>query len=238
MLKYSASFATEQLHSLTATLSKTMQKLRASRPNYPSPGTFHGTRFGARLTAGSRISSSPKWSGITWNSAEALAVEFQVDHKALQRLRSQRFGRTLLLTNRLDWTAEQVVAGYSGQQQIEQGFRGLKRRRLAGMGADVSLDRQQDPRSRFLLHARHFAAAIYSPPGKLNGLAGSTIEHLLEQLSKSSSSPCSIHHSATRDRIVWPLCFPSRHWLNKLLPIHSACNSSVVPNVGNTGLFR
>ncbi len=39
---------------------------------------------------------------------------------------AQRLGRTVLLTNRMDWTAEQVVAGYSGQQQIERVFRGLK----------------------------------------------------------------------------------------------------------------
>jgi transposase len=32
----------------------------------------------------------------------------------------------VLLTNRMDWTAEQVVAGYSGQQQIEKVSRGLK----------------------------------------------------------------------------------------------------------------
>jgi hypothetical protein len=31
-------------------------------------------------------------------------------------LLARRLGRTTLLTNRLDWTAEQVVEGYSGQQ--------------------------------------------------------------------------------------------------------------------------
>jgi transposase len=35
-------------------------------------------------------------------------------------------GRTLLITNRMDWSAEQVVVAYSGQQKIEQVFRGLK----------------------------------------------------------------------------------------------------------------
>ena len=39
---------------------------------------------------------------------------------------SHRLGRTLLVTNRLDWTAEQVVVAYAGQQQIERVFRGLK----------------------------------------------------------------------------------------------------------------
>jgi transposase len=44
----------------------------------------------------------------------------------LPQLLNQRLGRTVLLTNRLDWSAEQVVAGYVGQQQIERVFRGLK----------------------------------------------------------------------------------------------------------------
>jgi len=41
-------------------------------------------------------------------------------------LLARRLGRTTLLTNRLDWSAEQVVAGYTGQQRIEQLFRGRK----------------------------------------------------------------------------------------------------------------
>ena len=31
-----------------------------------------------------------------------------------------------MLTNRQEWTAEQVVAAYAGQQELEQVFRGLK----------------------------------------------------------------------------------------------------------------
>ena len=41
-------------------------------------------------------------------------------------LLAHRLGRTVLLTNRTDWSAEQVVAGYGGQQQVERVFRGLK----------------------------------------------------------------------------------------------------------------
>ena len=37
-----------------------------------------------------------------------------------------RLGRTMLVTNRMDWSAEQVAMGYSGQQEIEKVFRGLK----------------------------------------------------------------------------------------------------------------
>src|SRR5207247_10315250 len=53
-------------------------------------------------------------------------LQFDFNHAAFQKLLTHRLGRTVLLTNRLDWTAEQVVAGYSGQQQVEPVFRGLK----------------------------------------------------------------------------------------------------------------
>ena len=39
---------------------------------------------------------------------------------------AQRLGRTVLLSNRFDWTAEQLTTAYSGQRHIEQVFRGPK----------------------------------------------------------------------------------------------------------------
>ena len=40
----------------------------------------------------------------------------------------------------------------------------IKGRRLAGLGTDVPLDRQQDPHACFLLHVGNLAAPICSPP--------------------------------------------------------------------------
>ena len=53
-------------------------------------------------------------------------LSLQVDHPALEQLWSRRLGRTVLLTNRLDWSAEQVLAGYSGQQESNAYFAGSK----------------------------------------------------------------------------------------------------------------
>jgi hypothetical protein len=53
-------------------------------------------------------------------------LQFKFDHQALEQLMANRLGRTVLLTNHLDWTPEQVVTAYSGQQHIEQISRGLK----------------------------------------------------------------------------------------------------------------
>jgi len=54
-----------------------------------------------------------------------LSISNPIDH---------RLGRTVFLTARTDWTAEQIAAGYSGQQQIEQVFRSLKGGERLGWG--------------------------------------------------------------------------------------------------------
>ena len=128
VVKYSASFASEQLHSLTTTLSKTMQSLRRLSAELSKPG--------ARFTEQKLRNKITRWLSAQFVSElvryqlepreDHWQLQFDFDHNALQRLLAHRLGRTVLLTNRLDWTAEQVVAGYSGQHQIEQVFRGLK----------------------------------------------------------------------------------------------------------------
>ena len=61
-------------------------------------------------------------------------LQFDFNTAAWQRLLTHRLGRTVLLTNRMDWTAEQVAAGYSGQQSIERVFRGLQDGEWLGLG--------------------------------------------------------------------------------------------------------
>ncbi len=128
VLKYSASFAAEQLHSLSTSLSKITQALRRL--------AMEVTRPRCRFTEGSIRRKIERWLAAPFvaelvhyqlQAEEAgLRLQFQIDHQALQQLLLHRLGRTLLITNRRDWTAEQVVAAYSGQQRVEQVFRGLK----------------------------------------------------------------------------------------------------------------
>ena len=128
VLKYSASFAGEQLHSLTTSLSKVLQSLRRLSIDLAKPG--------ARFTESGIRNKISHWLSATF-LADLIRyqlefrdghwrLQFDFDTVAYQRLLTHRLGRTVLLTNRLDWTAEQVVGGYSGQQHIEQVFRGLK----------------------------------------------------------------------------------------------------------------
>ena len=128
VVRYSAVFASEQLHSITATLTKVMQAIRRLAGEIAKPESrFPEEGIRRRLR---RWLSTPylaeiltcelKPNGKSWE------LRMGFDHAALPRLLEHRLGRTTLLTNRLDWMAEQVVAGYLGQQRIERVFRGLK----------------------------------------------------------------------------------------------------------------
>jgi len=128
VVKYSASFAGEQLHSLTTSLSKALQAMRRLSAELAKPR--------ARFTEKGIRNKIRRWLPAPF-LAELVRYElgpreghwhlqFDFDNPGFERLLAHRLGRTVLLTNRTDWTAEQVVAGYSGQQQIEKVFRGLK----------------------------------------------------------------------------------------------------------------
>jgi transposase len=128
VLKYSATFAGEQLHSLSTSLSKALGALKRLAGEVARPGS--------RLTEAGIGSKIRRWLAAPFlaelvhyelrHEREGRRLTFQVDHAALQQLLTHRLGRTLLLTNHRDWTPEQVVAAYASQQELEQVFRGLK----------------------------------------------------------------------------------------------------------------
>jgi transposase len=128
VLKYSASFASEQLHSLVTSASKAMQSLRKLAHELTKPSlryTERGlrnkiARWLAPQFVDQLISYQLEHHDGHWR------LQFDFNHSALEQLLTHRLGRTVLFTNRFDWTAEQVISAYSGQQHIEQVFRGLK----------------------------------------------------------------------------------------------------------------
>jgi transposase len=136
VVKYSAPFASEQLHSLTTSLSKAMQSMRRLSRELGIAGASFTERglhnkiarwlkpqFVAELVTYQLQQRDRRWH-----------LQFDFDHQALERLMAQRLGRTVLISNRFDWTAEQIITAYSGQQHIEQVFRGLKQGDWLGWG--------------------------------------------------------------------------------------------------------
>ena len=128
VLKYSASFAGEQLHSLTTSLSKVLQSLRRFSMELNKPqARWKQDQIRSKIQ---RWLSSPYLEELIRYQIEShegrWRLQFDFDGAAWQRLIIHRLGRTVLLTNRMDWTAEQMALGYSAQQDIERVFRGLK----------------------------------------------------------------------------------------------------------------
>jgi transposase len=136
VVKYSASFAGEQLHSLATSVSKVLQYLRRFSMELNKPKARWDEKkirskiqrwlSGQFLTDVIHYELQPR--DGHWH------LQFDFNIAAWERLLTHRFGRTVLLTNRMDWTAEQVAAGYSGQQSIERVFRGLKDGEWLGWG--------------------------------------------------------------------------------------------------------
>jgi transposase len=128
VVKYSASFAGEQLHSLTTSLSRVLQSLRrlAMELNKPK-ARWKQEQIERKIR---RWLSAPFLAELVRYQLQeqdgGWRLQFDFDSAALPQLLNQRLGRTVLLTNRMDWSAEQIVAGYGGQQSIERVFRGLK----------------------------------------------------------------------------------------------------------------
>jgi transposase len=184
VLKYSACFASEQLNSTTATLAKVTQNLRRLAAELAKPQARF-TETGIRNKV-QRWLSDPFVREVLHYGLEQREnrwhLTFEVDNQALQQLWSQRLGRTVLLTNRMDWTAEQVAAAYSGQQQIERVFRGLKDGDWLGWGP---MYHWTD--SKIRVHAFYCMLGIsllqYVHRQSQTAWPDLTVEQLLEQLS-------------------------------------------------------
>ena len=129
VLKYSVPFLSEQIHSLSTSLTKVTQSLRRLSIELTKPDCrLKETHIHSKIT---RWLSSAQFLDELIHyelrkEESKWSLQFKIDTSAFNRLMAQRLGRTVLMTNRMDWTAEQVIAGYGGQQKVEQVFRGLK----------------------------------------------------------------------------------------------------------------
>lgn len=136
VVKYSASFSGEQLHSLTTSVSKVLQYLRRLSMELNKPkARWDEKKIRSKIQrwlSGQFLTDVIRYELQQRDGHWHLQFDFNI--VAWQHLLTHRLGRTVLLTNRMDWTAEQVAAGYSGQQSIERVFRGLKDGQWLGWG--------------------------------------------------------------------------------------------------------
>ncbi|MDE3157804.1 MAG: IS1634 family transposase [Acidobacteriota bacterium] len=166
VLKYSASFAGDELHSLTTNLGKVLAALRrfSTELNKPQARSKEDQirRKIQRWLAGQFLEELIPYQ-LEFREGR-WRLQFEFDTATWQRLVHHRLGRTVLVTNRMDWSAEQAAIGYSRQQEIEKVFRGLKDGDWLGWGP---MDHWTDRKIR--IHAFYCLLAI------------SLVEHLHKQ---------------------------------------------------------
>ena len=137
VVRHSAGFAAEQFQSVGTSLAKATQKLRALAREVSQPQARH-TEQGLRGRIQRWLQPNFVAQALSYELRRAAdrswELQFAVDTDALHRLLAERFGRTTLVTNRLDWTPAQVAVAYNGQQHVERVFRGLKGGQWLGWG--------------------------------------------------------------------------------------------------------
>src|SRR5437762_2035708 len=183
VLKYSSAFASEQLHSLTTSLAKVTQSMRRLSQDLAKPGS--------RLKETSIRKKIQRWLSppfledlIQWRLESENGrwhLQFDFNGAGFQKILTHRLGRTMLVTPHLDWTAEQVVDAYSGQQRIEQVFRGLKDGDWLGWGP---MYHWTD--SKILVHAFYCMVGVsllqYMYKQALTAWPGLSMEQMLDEL--------------------------------------------------------
>jgi transposase len=131
---YTESFFSQQLSGVTQNMVKCQKKLMDLE------------RSLARWRRGKARGKKPTVRGVTSRAKAILSAQFmkeligfsvheekglprlryRVNHDVLDQLTSQRLGRTVLVTDHVDWTAQQVVETYRSLTRIEEAFRNMK----------------------------------------------------------------------------------------------------------------
>ncbi len=137
VVRHSANFAAEQLHSWSASLAQATKRLQGLAREAARPGTRH-TEQGLRGRIERWLEPNRVSEALSYElrrEGEGWQLTFSADGAAGLGLCAERFGRTTLVTNRLEWSAAEVVQAYARQEGVEQVFRGLKGGGWLGWGA-------------------------------------------------------------------------------------------------------
>lgn len=128
VVKHSASFMAEQIHSLSTSLAKVTQALRRLAHDV-AKADYRGSETQIKNKITRWLEPQYLKEVVRYEikpAKQGWRLQFDIDSAAFNQLMTHRLGRTVLITNRVDWTPEQVVTAYRGQEAIEQVFRGLK----------------------------------------------------------------------------------------------------------------
>lgn len=137
VVSYSESFFTEQLASLTVTMNKCEGKLRelqkelidwalGKKKGGSRPKTKHVKEKLNAILSPQHMKDLFK---ITLQDCEGEPVlKYSVNQNELERITTTRLGRTLLITNRIDWAPVEVITSYRSLSNVEEAFKYMKNR--------------------------------------------------------------------------------------------------------------
>jgi len=131
---YTESFFTQQLSGITHNLVKCQKKFMdlENRLSRWRKGKMRGKRPSLRrvqTTVNGILSPQfmKQLFEIAIETEQGLPrVSYALNHNALDTLTNQRLGRTVLVTDRLDWSPQQIIGVYRSLASIEQTFKNMK----------------------------------------------------------------------------------------------------------------
>jgi len=134
VVSYTESFFTQQLLGVTTNLVKCQKKLldlekslhrwrqgkgRGKRPSVAS------VRHAIRSILSAQFMDQLFHTSVAEDNGLP-TVHYDVDHAALQHLADHHLGRTLLLTDHLDWTSRDTIEAYRSLTSVEEAFKNMK----------------------------------------------------------------------------------------------------------------
>ncbi len=129
VISYSESFFTKQLASLTKTMAKCQDKLQALQKSLSSKKRASIAKIKKAIDS---ILSSQNMKNIfdihIEKNKETFFIRYSVNREGLDKLTSSCLGRTLLVTNKKDWSSEKIILSYRELSNIEEAFKHMKNR--------------------------------------------------------------------------------------------------------------
>lgn len=134
VVTYTESFFTQQLAGVTQNLVKCQKKLldlekslrkwrkgkgRGKKPTVPGVKKSVARILSPQFMKDLFRTAVEKKDGLP-------QIQYSLDHEALERLSRERLGRTLLVTDRIEWKSSRVVETYRGLSHIEDTFKRMK----------------------------------------------------------------------------------------------------------------
>jgi transposase len=121
-----------QIRGLLQDIRKAFNKLKELQERIRKP-TKRGrkrTRNGLEETIKSYVGAKGLERLIGWKlkkiKQDAFALDFWLDEEEMDFLKSQWLGRRILITNRHDWSNEEIILAYWGQSKVECIFKTIK----------------------------------------------------------------------------------------------------------------